>query len=1776
MANNNSIATLTTRVQISKQQAFEDFVKVYKDIQKEVDKDAIVYTLKADKSSLKDLLKQLKDANFEIGTDIVLNTKSNDLQSIIEELFSKATSNADLGLADRIKKELDDVESDIAKKRKRLDELSKAKSSSSDKKRTSSEVMDEIDKTVAYLKKSSTTEKAAERAAKYLMDLYAYMDKIGEKFPKKEEGIYRTIKENYKDFVPGYKGNADNAFNRGKTSANTDKIIKEQKQLLDSIQSLEDKRQELLDQLQSNTSSTVPISENEISATEEESRALDTLIDKIEYLKKIKSESKFMETAEEKLSDMEDKAWDAGGNNPKSEAESLKKIKAYEDLSEHIDKARDELDKFDESYEKVIITLKNGEQIEIFDSSDLEDLSLAKNKIQDIQFVTEELVNTISSGKKAFDKVNEIEEWSNANFDKQLFPPTVKYADSIDELQDVLLKIREFKQDLIDINNMDDGTITVARKDELLNTIDYLDTLQQSVQKTLDIKKQFEAERKSDSEEKWRNSLSTELYHLQEENSSLEMENDSLKSLLSKKDREGISVKDFYNTYGLPSEALDSNVFSNVREILDHLGGSFKEINEEAEDFSEIKLNARFLESLIEQLNLSKDELDVIKESLSSIYDIVPGGKYAYLSSPVNNSKQAWNELNKIQSIIEGTHKVSSEEIEHAREMIQLRNEASQIVNENQTISNDKSLRELVETLAELKASSSTSEDELNSVKDAIVDILNLDVSKFESFAKILLTLNSDNPLLTDGSRNVEQTVDALERLSKSYSDTDTAQNAVKAQVNALKEEQEQAEATAKAEDKVYESRNTTNSKVLSKDVLLEGKEITGELEVYEQFKDVLDIITEKINNKIASEHEEYQTVITEVPQEVAEFEKLNQKIQDIILSIASKISMVRQERSEVENAVQLELQALQQLVNQPDINIKIHAETVDLVNEIKDALANGKFDITLNPDIQLQSGGTTPPPSSPGKAPGGGGRKPPKGDIWDIVRQYRVDSKGRTYISDTFKNGNESIIQGFNGNVLRKNEKTSTAYSDQVKLQKKLYADQKSMINEVFRIKKQIYNLDKVENAEEVSELRNQLKELQSAINVTKKELRNNGVDKSDVDSKYNELYSKQQQSYDNWEKQQKAQTRDEKRQATTEARLEKQKQIYADELANRIEVLNIQHKLNMAQIEGTKEFKSMTDAEKKHLQDRKQELDLEYQSISKQRKGNANQTLRDTNDLQLTNLKEQQRLELQIAQEKAAIAQQEKADTEALTNQKKQAIDYDKQEADYLKKRNQYLAEGTKQQQEYEDSLEQEWRQEHQDRLDLDDAEALIAAKQQALAYEEQEKSAELERKQITEDAIKSNKEAAEAYDSLTKQAKEYYELSVKAHNGIATDFEKEQLDILEREWNDATNAVGKYKLSIDEPVSLKAYNTAQTNFENSISLANLKERESLIKDLKKYTNLANSADSKYMGEFASKIKEVRAFLQEVNDKGFDFADPASEQRLAKILQYKKEIESSQGLEKIKKASEETINKLQLKISDFMQKNSGMGKEFMSQFDNLRIKLDGSQSVDEVKAVLNEFIKLENEVTKADKLGKSFFKTIGEHWRSITAQWAAQYLSIQDLIRYARTAFETIHQLDTALVDLKKTTTMSNSELEDFYHNSSRIAKQMGVSSEEIISQASAWSRLGYSSKEAAESMAELSSQFAKISPGTSVEDATDYLVSTMKAFNIDVTNVESDIMDSINRIGNTMATSNQEVGEMLKRSSAAMAAANNSLAETIALESAAVQITRNAETTGINSAA
>lgn len=256
---------------------------------------------------------------------------------------------------------------------------------------------------------------------------------------------------------------------------------------------------------------------------------------------------------------------------------------------------------------------------------------------------------------------------------------------------------------------------------------------------------------------------------------------------------------------------------------------------------------------------------------------------------------------------------------------------------------------------------------------------------------------------------------------------------------------------------------------------------------------------------------------------------------------------------------------------------------------------------------------------------------------------------------------------------------------------------------------------------------------------------------------------------------------------------------------------------------------------------------------------------------------------------------------------------------------------------------------------------------------------------------------------------------------------------------------------------------------------------------------------------------------------------------------------------------------------ITKYLNKFTGISKQAKQELKGLLDQLQSGDPSVNVKKIHERFLELTAAERNAGREARNLFDIFKDKKIYSFLGQAASMFSFYDLISLGREGFQTIREIDTALVDLKKTTAMNSSQLEDFYFDSNDVAKQMGVTTQAIIEQASAWSRLGYNTKESSTQMAELSSQFAAISPDMDLDTATDGLVSSMKAFDIEVSNVERDIMDNINRIGNTAATSNGEIVDMLTRSSAAMAAANNTIQETIALETAAVEITRNAETTG-----
>lgn len=255
---------------------------------------------------------------------------------------------------------------------------------------------------------------------------------------------------------------------------------------------------------------------------------------------------------------------------------------------------------------------------------------------------------------------------------------------------------------------------------------------------------------------------------------------------------------------------------------------------------------------------------------------------------------------------------------------------------------------------------------------------------------------------------------------------------------------------------------------------------------------------------------------------------------------------------------------------------------------------------------------------------------------------------------------------------------------------------------------------------------------------------------------------------------------------------------------------------------------------------------------------------------------------------------------------------------------------------------------------------------------------------------------------------------------------------------------------------------------------------------------------------------------------------------------------------------------------IQTWMNNNTKAAKIYRTELEQIQRDLANVGNASQLKAVSSAFNELKTTATAAGNAGKTTLGMLVSNMTKLSPLFGMGAM-ITTSIRAVKSMIDSVIALDTALIDLQKTTTMTNSELESFYTGANDIAKQIGVSTEEIISQAAAWSRLGYSSAEAAQSMAKLSSQFASISPGMDVDTATDGLVSIMKAYDVDVNDVLDGIMSKVNIIGNTAATSNADIVEMLTRSSSAMAEANNTLDQTIALETAAVEITQDAASVG-----
>ena len=259
---------------------------------------------------------------------------------------------------------------------------------------------------------------------------------------------------------------------------------------------------------------------------------------------------------------------------------------------------------------------------------------------------------------------------------------------------------------------------------------------------------------------------------------------------------------------------------------------------------------------------------------------------------------------------------------------------------------------------------------------------------------------------------------------------------------------------------------------------------------------------------------------------------------------------------------------------------------------------------------------------------------------------------------------------------------------------------------------------------------------------------------------------------------------------------------------------------------------------------------------------------------------------------------------------------------------------------------------------------------------------------------------------------------------------------------------------------------------------------------------------------------------------------------------------------------------NALDSRMANWLRNNTAASQEAKLKIMELKAQI---QDADRQKMtnLTNEFRKVTAAEAEAGRTGKKFFEMAVEKIKKFTG-WFSISMVIMRAVRYFKEMATTVRELDTALVDLRKTTTATNAQLEEFYYEANNIGKALGVTTKDVIEAASAWSRLGYGIKDAQE-MAKTSSIFASISPGMDIEQSTDGLVSVLKAYKISAEDALDSVVYKINAVGNSQALSNADIVEFLTRSSSALAEANNNLDQAVALGTAATEVVRDAASVG-----
>ena len=383
-----------------------------------------------------------------------------------------------------------------------------------------------------------------------------------------------------------------------------------------------------------------------------------------------------------------------------------------------------------------------------------------------------------------------------------------------------------------------------------------------------------------------------------------------------------------------------------------------------------------------------------------------------------------------------------------------------------------------------------------------------------------------------------------------------------------------------------------------------------------------------------------------------------------------------------------------------------------------------------------------------------------------------------------------------------------------------------------------------------------------------------------------------------------------------------------------------------------------------------------------------------------------------------------------------------------------------------------------------------------------------------------------------------------------------------------------------------------------------AYLKEMDRLVNLQKSIqsslTRYSTMSDDKTVGanyaELATQLEKVKTLMDNLDGKSMksaskEFAEIKLEAdkavaAISKVVEEQKKSAAGQpiskgsleyfnALQKIDKAQAQIISNSKKWAAAAEGGTSEAYKNYVSQGEALeKLKTDlenGAVSMEQFKTRLSEIGMNASKVGNEIKSGFSGIDNISNGLKGVTTQ----LLEFASATRIIMAAMRTVKQMisysieiESAMNRIQIVTGASDSQMGAFFETAANNARALGASITDVAGSIETFSRLGYSLGEASEL-----SKYATIMSNvadTNTDAATSGLTSIIKAYGMDVSNVEH-VTDVLIQVGQKYAISAEELMTAFERGGSAMAASGTSFEQTAALFAATNASLQNAATTG-----